>query len=611
MSKKLVSDLIVDYLARRDVEYVFGLCGHTVIGMLDAFNRNPKVKYISNRHEAVASTAADGYARLTHKASVVMCHLGPGLTNVLTGVANASFDSIPMVVIAGDVPSYYFGRHPHQEVNMHADGDQYKILEPVCKRCWRIDDVEALPYIMDKAFRMAESGRPGPVLIDVPMDMFSREMEEDLWSRTYKDSHVTMKPALDPAAVKAIAKRLVEAENPVLHAGGGILLAQASEELAALAEFLDIPVSRTLMGQGCLSDRHPLMIGQTGFWGMEFTHSITVNADVILGLGTRFAEADSSSWYQGVTFDPDKTTFLQIDIDPTEIGRNYPVEIGAQGDLKIGLAQILEEVKRICPEGKQRPGLRDKIAQAKAAFKESNKAISDDARFPMTPQRILRDVKAAIPEDAVIFTDVGWNKNGVAQQFDITVPGSIHHSSGLATMGFGASAVLGGKLAAPDRICLTLTGDGGFGVNPTCLATAVEQGIACTWVVMNNSAFGTIAGLENANYQTKFGTVFHTPDGQPYTPCWADVAKAYGVDAIRCESAEDFLPAMEKAIAANRAGKPFLVEAPMENIVVPTPGCWNINDIYSPSELVKEGKLVKKENGQYVAPSHSKSHNAK
>lgn len=279
MGKKLVSDLIVDYLARRDVEYVFGLCGHTVIGMLDAFNRSPKVKYISNRHEAVASTAADGYARLTHKVSVVMCHLGPGLTNVLTGVANASFDSIPMVVIAGDVPSYYFGRHPHQEVNMHADGDQYKILEPVCKRCWRIDDVEALPYIMDKAFRLAEFGRPGPVLIDVPTDMFSREMEEELWARTYKDSHVTMKPALDPAAARAIAEKLVNAENPVLHAGGGILLARASEELAALAEFLDIPVSRTLMGQGCLSDRHPLMLGQTGFWGLESTHAFTVNAD--------------------------------------------------------------------------------------------------------------------------------------------------------------------------------------------------------------------------------------------------------------------------------------------------------------------------------------------
>ena len=336
MGKKLVSDLMVDYLERRDVRYVFGLCGHTVIGLLDALSRSEKIRYISTRHESVASLAADGYARITHKASVTMCHLGPGLTNVLTGVANAAFDSIPMVVIAGDVPSYYYGRHPHQEVNMHADGDQYRMLEPIVKRAWRIDDVEALPYIMDKAFRLAESGRPGPVLIDIPMDMFSREMEEDLWARTYRDSHITMRPALDPAAVSGIAKRLVEAKNPVMHAGGGILLAQATEELAELAEYLDIPVSRTLMGQGCLPDNHPLMIGQTGFWGLEFTHSLTVNADVILGLGTRFAEADSSSWYQGVTFDPDKTTFLQIAIDPTEIGRNYPVEIGAIGDLKLG-----------------------------------------------------------------------------------------------------------------------------------------------------------------------------------------------------------------------------------------------------------------------------------
>ena len=610
MSKKLVADLIVDYLERRDVEYVFGLCGHTVIGMLDALSRSKKLKFVNTRHEAIASTAADGYARVAHKASVVMCHLGPAITNVLTGVANASLDSIPMVVIAGDVPSYYFGRHPHQEVQMHADGDQYKVLEPVCKRCWRIDDVEALPYILDKAFRMAESGRPGPVLIDVPMDMFSREMEEDLWARTYRDSHMTMKPALDPAAVKAMAKRLVEAKNPVLHAGGGILLSQASEELAALAEFLDIPVSRTLAGQGCLSDRHPLMIGQTGFWGMEFTHSLTVNADVILGLGTRFGEADSSSWYQGVTFDPDKTAFLQIDIDPAEIGRNYPVEIGAIGDLKIGLQQILDEVKKLCPDGIKRPGLREMIADAKASFKKSNEDISNDSRFPMTPQRILKDVKEVIPEDAIIFTDVGWNKNGVAQEFDITLPGTIHHSSGLATMGFGPSAVLGGKIAAPDKIVLNLTGDGGFGINPSCLAAAVEHGIACTWVVMNNAAFGTIAGLENANYKTKFGTVFYDAKGERYTPCWAGVAKDYGVESIRINSAEEFKPALEKAIEANKAGRPFLVEAPMENIVVPTPGCWNINDIYSPNELVKEGKLVKKENGRYIAPSHSKSHNA-
>ncbi len=610
MSKKLVSDLIVDYLERRGVTELFGLCGHTVIGMLDALSRSKKLRYIGTRHEAIASTAADGYARVTHKASVVMCHLGPGLTNVITGVANASLDSIPMVVIAGDVPSYYFGRHPHQEVQMHEDGGQYKLLEPVCKRCWRVDDVEALPMILDRAFRLAESGRPGPVFIDIPMDMFSREMDEELWERTYHDSPVTARPALDPQAAKAIAKKLVEAKNPVLHAGGGILLAQASDELAALAEFLDIPVSRTLAGQGCISDRHPLMIGQTGFWGLEFTHSLTTTADVILGLGTRFGEADSSSWYQGVTFDPEKTTFLQIDIDPNEIGRNYPVEIGAVGDLKIGLQQILEEVKKICPQGKSNPELRARIAKAKADFKKSNETISNDPRFPMTPQRILRDVKAAIPEDAILFTDVGWNKNGVAQEFDITIPGTIHHSSGLATMGFGPAAVLGGKVAAPDRVVWNLTGDGGFGINPSVLATAVEKGIACTWVVMNNAAFGTIAGLENANYKTKFGTVFYDAQGERYTPSWAGVAKDYGVDSICISSADELPAALAKALEANKAGKPFLVEVPMENIVVPTPGCWNINDIYSPNDLVKEGKLVKKENGRYVAPSHAKSHNA-
>lgn len=612
MSKKLVADLIVDYLERRNVQYIFGLCGHTVIGMLDALNRNlekgGKLRYISNRHEAVASTAADGYARVTHKASVVMCHLGPGITNVLTGVANAAFDSIPMVVFAGDVPSYYYGKHPHQEVNMHGDATQYRMLEPVCKRCWRVDDPEALPDILDKAFRLAESGRPGPVLIDMPMDIWSREIEEDLFARTYQDSHITVKPALDPACAKAIAQKLIDAKNPVIHAGGGILLAQASDELAALAEFLDIPISRTLMGQGCVSDLHPLMVGQTGFWGLAHTHAFTLGADVILALGTRFAEADSSSWYQGVTFDPATTKFMQIDIDPSEIGRNYPVEIGAVADLKLALAQILDAAKAIKPEGIKRPGLREGIAKAKAEFKESVKAITEDLRFPMTPQRILKDVKEALPEDALIFTDVGWNKNGVAQQFTITIPGTVHHSSGLATMGFGASAVLGGKKAAPDKICIALIGDGGFGVNPTCMATAVEEGIACTWVVMNNMAFGTIAGLENANYHTKFGTTFHTPDGQAYSPNWAKVAEGYGVEAIRITKAEEFAPAMRKAVEANKAGKPFLVEAIMENIAVPTPGCWNINDIYTPNELVKEGKLVKKENGRYVPPSHAKSH---
>jgi len=604
--KKLVSDQLVDYLERRGVEYVFGLCGHTVIAMLDAFSRSSKLRYISVRHEQIASTAADGYARVAHKAGVVICHLGPGLTNATTGVANAAFDSIPMVVIAGDVPSYYYGKHPHQEVNMHCDGSQYDIYKPFVKRAWRVDRPEAFPEIMDKAFRLAESGRPGPVLISVPMDMFSREIETDCFERTYRDSHETIKPALDPVTAKAIARELCEARNPVIHAGGGVLLAQASKELEALVDFLDIPVSRTLMGQGCISDTHPLMLGQTGFWGFELTHSKTIEADKILILGSRMAEADSSSWYKGVTFDQSVTEFMQIDIDPTEIGRNYPVKIGAIADLKLALAQILEAVEELKAEGVNRPELRKEIADFKAGFKKKNQAICDDGRFPMTPQRILKDVKNIVPEDCLIFTDVGWNKNGVAQQYDITIPGTINHPSGLATMGFGSGAVLGAKLAAPDKVVLTLIGDGGFGTNPSVIATAKEQGIPVIWIVMNNSAFGTIAGLEGMHYTNTrencpqhLGTEFKirpvemggTVGGagsfqqawESYSPDWATVARGYGIRAKKITCADEFAEVLKEAIECN---EPYLIDVSMENIPVPTPGVWNINDIYTHKDNV-------------------------
>ena len=586
--KKLLSYQIVDYLERRGVEYVFGLCGHTVIAMLEALEKSKKIKYVNVRHEQIASTAADGYARIKKKAGVVLSHLGPGLTNATTGVANAAFDSIPMVVIAGDVPSYYYGRHPHQEVNMHCDGSQYDIYKPFVKRAWRIDDPEAMPSILDKAFRLAESGRPGPVLISVPMDMFSREIDSELFARTYKDSHVTGRPALDPALAAQIAKELCEAKTPLIHAGGGILLAEASCELAALAEFLTIPVSRTLMAHGCISDRHPLLLGQTGFWGFELTHSKTCQADVILALGTRLAEADSSSWYDGVTFDSKKSKFLQIDIDPAEIGRNYPVAIGAVADLKLALSQILAEAKKLMPQGIKRQALIDEIAAAKADFRSKNAAICNDSRFPMTPQRILKDVREILPDDALIFTDVGWNKNGVAQQFDILVPGTIHHPSGLAVMGFGSAAILGAKLAAPEKVVITLIGDGGFGTNPSVMAAAVEQGIPVIWVVMNNSAYGTIAGLTNSHYKTQFGCEFKTPDGKPYTPNWADVAKGYGIKGVKVESADEFAKVLKAAIDAN---EPYLIDVAMENIPVPTPGRWNINDIFTPKENIIEGKL--------------------
>src|SRR5215203_2840789 len=216
---RIASYLLTDYLERLGVEVIFGLCGHTVIGFLDALSKS-KIRFISTRHEQVAAHAADGYARASGKVGVLMTHLGPGLTNAATGVANAALDSIPMVVIAGDIPTYYYGRHPHQEVNLHQDADQFQIFRPFCKRVYRVDRVEDLPRVMERAFHLAQTGRPGPVLVDVPMDIFSADLAVDAFDKVPPE---VAKQGLDPATAARIVDALAAAERPVLYAGGGVL----------------------------------------------------------------------------------------------------------------------------------------------------------------------------------------------------------------------------------------------------------------------------------------------------------------------------------------------------------------------------------------------------
>lgn len=585
--KKLISYQIVDYLEKRGVEYVFGLCGHTIIAMLDAL-KDSSIKYISVRHEQIAAHAADGYSRVSKKTGVLLTHLGPGLTNATTGVANAALDSIPLLVIAGDVPSYYYGKHPHQEINIHMDASQHEIYRPFVKRAWRVEKSELIPEILDKALNLAESGRPGPVLVSIPMDMFSRKLEEKYFQRRFHGLDNVYKPSINEYVAKKIIEVLVNANNPLLYVGGGIISADASKELTKLADLLDIPVARTLMGQGAISDLHPLAVGMTGFWGTEFTNSITKEADVILALGTRFSEADCSSWYEGITFKIPPTKLIHIDIDPIEIGRNYPVEIGVVADAKEALSALLRTAKKLIPEGRNRPNIRKKIENYKKYFKKSNRELEKSEKFPMTPQRILADIKEIFPEDGIIVTDVGWNKNGVSQQFPITQPGTIIHPGGLATMGFGSAAALGVKLGASYKKVIALVGDGGFGTQVSVMATAVEYNIPVIWVVMNNYAFGTIAGLEYSHYNTNFGTVFKK-DGKQYSPEWADVAKAYGIKSKKITKASEFKEVFKKALESNQ---PYLIDVPMENIPVPTDGVWNINDIYSPKKNIIEGRLL-------------------
>jgi len=580
--KDLISNQLVKYLEARGVEHIFGLCGHTNIAVLAALSKSKKIKFVNTRHEQIAAHAADGYARATKKTSVVLSHLSPGLTNAATGVANAALDSIPMVVIAGDVPTHYFGKHPHQEVNLHADASQCEIYRPFVKRVWRVDSPHLFPEIIEKAFALAESGRPGPVLVDVPMDVFSKEIDVKLWKRVLANAKSLHKPSLDDATAEKIVRQLLAAKTPLLYVGGGILLADAAEEMREFAEHLSLPVAHTLMGKGALPDDHPLILGMTGFWGTKYINDKCKGADWILGLGTRFSEADCSSWEDKYTFSFPPSKLIQIDIDPAEIGRNYPVALGAIADLKSALAVLNRVARNLAPKGVQRAKLLAEMAANRKKFVAGNRKAMESDAWPMRPERILADLRAALPRDSILCTDVGWNKNGMAQQYPIYTPGSVFTPGGFATMGFGSPAALGAKVALPDKVVVALIGDGGFGQNPAALATAFEDDIAVIWVIMNNRAFGTIAGLEMAHYGTTFGTVFEK-DGKPWSPDYAAIARAYGVEGVKINSAAEFKPALLRAIKSKR---PFVIDAYMQNEPVPTAGHWNIMDIYSPGKKV-------------------------
>jgi acetolactate synthase I/II/III large subunit len=571
---RIASYQLVDFLEHIGVEVVFGLCGHTVIALLDALGKS-RVKFVSTRHEQVAAHAADGYARASGKPGVLLTHLGPGLTNATTGVANAALDSIPMVVIAGDVPSYYYGRHPHQEVNLHKDADQFDIYRPFCKRVYRVDRVADLPRIVERAFHLSKTGRPGPVLVDIPMDILSADLPANSFD---KDPPTVTPPAIDPSAVSKIVEILLAAERPVIYAGGGVISSGATAELARLAEALEIPVAHTLMGKGCLADGHPLLLGQTGFWGVPVANEMCRAADVIVAIGTRLAEANSSSWNTDFTFRIPPTRLIHIDIDAAELGRNYPTELGVVADAKSALHALAAAAQG---QGhRSRPGLRQKIAQGLASFASNWKSAWDSDQFPLRPERILGELRKAVPEDGFIVTDVGWNKNGVAQQFRFTVPGTFITPSGLATMGFGPGAVLGVKVAQPKRAAVALVGDGAFSSNMSVVATAIEAEIPAIWVVMDNSAYGTIAGLEEMHYGTSFGCMFESK-GKPYSVDYAAVARACGARGIAIKAANELGPALREALSSNA---PTVIQVPMENAPTPTPGYWNINDIYRKGE---------------------------
>jgi acetolactate synthase-1/2/3 large subunit len=560
-------------LKAEGVEKVFGQCGHTNYALIDACQQLG-IEYISFRHEQQAVHAADAYYRVSRKLAVINVHLSPGLTNTVTGVASAAMDGTPMLVISGNTPAYHHPREAHQSMRLHADASQGDIFRPICKRVWRVDDAKFLPEVMNRALNIAQTGRPGAVLIDVPMDVFSQHIEaapETLSRRPNFPRSVA-----DPAGVAEAAALLAAAKTPAIYAGNGVALSGAFAELKALSDTLKAPVATTLVGKGVFPENDPMSVGTTGIWGARCANETTHDADVVIAVGTAFGEADCSSWRPEHTFDFSKTKLIQIDIDPQELGKSYAVDIGLVGDAKATLAALTAALGANPRPATVTEAQAKTVAARKAAWREELKETQDDNNTPIHPARLLKELSLAAPDDAVFVTDVGWNKNGAGQQLEIPGRYGFITSGGMATMGYSPGAAVGAAQGAPDRKILGLVGDGGLMSVLGALTTAVELKIPVLWVVFNNYCYSTIRIVGTTYFKNDYGTMFTTPDGEQYNPDFQMVAKAFGIASAKIENPDDLEAGIKAALEKN---EPFLLEVITRgDLPMPRTGYWDIAD---------------------------------
>ena len=556
-------------LEQEGVTKVFGQCGHTNYALIDACHKLG-IEYVSFRHEQQAAHAADAYFRVSHQLAVLNVHLSPGMTNAVTGVVTAAADSTPMLVITGNTPSYHHAREPHQGIRFHADASQGDIYRPFCKRVWRIDDARFLVDVMPRALNVAQSGRPGAVLLDVPMDVFSQQIAAEPITLTRRAGYG--KTAGDPAGIAAAADLLARAARPMIFAGNGATLSEAAPELRRLAERLSIPVATTLMAKGIFPEDHPLALGMTGIWGTRVANETARSADVILAIGTAFGEADCSSWNPQYTFAIPPTRLIQIDIDPQEVGKIYPVDVGIVGDAKATLRELHDALRArpVTPSASRAEAL----ARGKAEWNTELTAEQRNGGKPIHPARLLHEIATVASADTIFVTDVGWNKNGAGQQLVARQPQRFITSGGLATMGFAPAAAIGAKIGAPDTPVMCLVGDGGFLSVAGALTTSVELGIPVVWVLFNNFCFSTIRTVGTTYFNNAYGTEFTTPDGRPYNPDFVKLAEAFGIAAARVQEPDDLPDALRAAVSA---GVPYLLDVwTRADVPMPRTGHWDI-----------------------------------
>ena len=576
MAKMRGADIIAEYLIKEKVPYLFGLCGHGIIGLLDAFyDRQDEIKVMSVRHEQAAAHMADVYFRIAHKPVATFTSCGPGSTNITTGLASAMMDSSAFLAITGNVPTSQFNRSPFQETGRHFQAEFLNSIRPFVKRSFQPTRTDMIPLAMRQAFKTMLTGRTGPVHIDVPLNCFAEEAEV-----TVPEPHLwrvgnTYKSAGSPELTEKVLKMMESAEKPCIIAGNGASLSGLAPELVHLVERLNIPVATTANGKGILPEDHRLSLGAVGRNGTYMANECCRSCDVLLALGVKFDDRQSSSWIPGYSFNIPPTKLIHVEIDPEELSRNYPPTLGILADARAFLAELVTLAEsRIEQREDRNQAWINQIENWKKGWKEFNQQNFNSDLVPIRPERLVKDMREVLPRDAILVSDVGEHHNWFLQFYQTYQPSTFLQSWGFAAMGFGVCGVLGAKLAAPEKKCVSICGDGGFMMTPHILCTAVEYDIPAVWVVFNNNGWNVIRHQANGAWPGReIATSFKRNDtGDFYNPDFAALAKACGADGARVEKPGDLKDVMNHALRAN---KPYVIDVVVDReAMAPSVGTW-------------------------------------
>jgi acetolactate synthase-1/2/3 large subunit len=570
-------EVIVEYLARERVPYVFTLCGHGNVGLLDAlYDRTDAIRTVSVRHEQTAGHMADAYFRVAHRPVATLTSCGPGSANLPIALACAFMDSSAFLAITANVPTSQWNRAAFQETYRHFQADFPSVIQPYVKRSWQPTRCDMLPTALRQSFATMLAGRPGPVNLDVPFNLFKEPADVEVPDPADWRAGISTRGAGDPDAVRRAIDMLARARRPVIFAGHGVTLAEAGAELTALVERLQIPAVFAPNGFGTLDMQDPLALGWIGRNGAFPANEAARTADVLLAIGVRFDDRTSSSWIPGYSFNIPPTRLIHVDVDPGEIGRNYPVEIGITGDARAVLRQMLEVADATAVDrGAREAWLRD-VRKWRADWDEFIRPAAESDAEPIHPVRVIRALRSVMPDDGIVLPDVGVHHNWVVQFWKARRPQTLLNTWGFGAMGFGVAGVLGAKLAAPDRPCVAVCGDGGFMMRPDVLCTAVEYDIPAVWLIWNNFAYGAIRDIQHGMLaKREIATSFvRERDGGLVNPDFVALARACGADGLRVERAADLAPALEAALAA---GKPFVLDVHVDrDIRPPSVGTWEL-----------------------------------